>query len=80
MNLVHRNSLRVIKPASRTSGQRVITEHHTGSMFMFLFLIRWLMFISVSKCDSPLRLTNFTLDFLDEHWTSEIDFVICEIF
>ncbi|OAX42027.1 hypothetical protein K503DRAFT_414558 [Rhizopogon vinicolor AM-OR11-026] len=29
-----------------------------------------------SKCDSPFRLMNFTLDFLDEHWTSEIDFVI----
>ncbi|KAG2135743.1 uncharacterized protein EDB93DRAFT_1170667 [Suillus bovinus] len=29
-----------------------------------------------SFCDSPFRLTNFTLDFLDEHWTSEIDFVI----
>lgn len=28
------------------------------------------------SCDSPFRLTNFTLDFLDEHWTSEIDFVI----
>jgi endopolyphosphatase len=27
-------------------------------------------------CDSPFSLTNFTLDFLDEHWTSEIDFVI----
>lgn len=29
-----------------------------------------------SACDSPFRLTNFTLDFLDEHWASEIDFVI----
>ncbi|KAG1877519.1 Metallo-dependent phosphatase-like protein [Suillus subluteus] len=29
-----------------------------------------------SSCDSPFSLTNFTLDFLDEHWTSEIDFVI----
>ncbi|KAF7964355.1 hypothetical protein HWV62_9665, partial [Athelia sp. TMB] len=28
------------------------------------------------ECDSPLRLTNFTLDFLEEHWASEIDFVI----
>ncbi|KZP17262.1 endopolyphosphatase [Athelia psychrophila] len=27
-------------------------------------------------CDSPLRLTNFTLDFLEKHWASEIDFVI----
>lgn len=32
-----------------------------------------------SECDSPFRLSNFTLDFLDEHWTSEIDFVICEL-
>lgn len=29
-----------------------------------------------SSCDSPFSLTNFTLDFLDEYWTSEIDFVI----
>ncbi|KAG2145766.1 Metallo-dependent phosphatase-like protein [Suillus clintonianus] len=29
-----------------------------------------------SSCDSPFSLTNATLDFLDEHWTSEIDFVI----
>ncbi|KAG0698681.1 Metallo-dependent phosphatase-like protein [Suillus ampliporus] len=29
-----------------------------------------------SSCDSPLSLTNFTFDFLDEHWASEIDFVI----
>ncbi|KAF9055285.1 hypothetical protein BDZ89DRAFT_13863 [Hymenopellis radicata] len=29
-----------------------------------------------SECDSPLRLTNYTLDFLDKHWSSEIDFVV----
>ncbi|KIK37842.1 hypothetical protein CY34DRAFT_15428 [Suillus luteus UH-Slu-Lm8-n1] len=29
-----------------------------------------------SSCDAPFSLTNFTLDFLDEHWTSDIDFVI----
>lgn len=29
-----------------------------------------------SSCDAPFSLTNFTLDYLDEHWTSEIDFVI----
>ncbi|KAF4574592.1 hypothetical protein EYR36_005940 [Pleurotus pulmonarius] len=29
-----------------------------------------------SECDSPLILTNFTLDFLDKHWASELDFVI----
>ncbi|KIJ70553.1 hypothetical protein HYDPIDRAFT_105296 [Hydnomerulius pinastri MD-312] len=28
------------------------------------------------ECDSPLTLTNFTLDYLDEHWSDEIDFVI----
>ncbi|KAI5124972.1 hypothetical protein M0805_007398 [Coniferiporia weirii] len=27
-------------------------------------------------CDSPFALTNFTFDFLDKHWTKEIDFVI----
>ncbi|KAI0269150.1 endopolyphosphatase [Gloeopeniophorella convolvens] len=29
-----------------------------------------------SDCDSPFRLTNLTLDFLDKNWASEIDFVI----
>ncbi|KAF8351449.1 Metallo-dependent phosphatase-like protein [Amanita rubescens] len=29
-----------------------------------------------SDCDSPLHLTNFTLDYLDSNWASEIDFVI----
>lgn len=31
-----------------------------------------------SECDSPLRLTNFTLDFLEKNWADEVDFVICE--
>ncbi|GLB33819.1 putative calcineurin-like phosphoesterase [Lyophyllum shimeji] len=29
-----------------------------------------------SECDSPLRLTNFTLDFLEKEWASDVDFVI----
>ncbi|KAJ7700104.1 hypothetical protein B0H17DRAFT_279239 [Mycena rosella] len=29
-----------------------------------------------SDCDSPFRLTNFTLDFIEKKWASEIDFVI----
>ncbi|KAI0307327.1 endopolyphosphatase [Multifurca ochricompacta] len=29
-----------------------------------------------SECDSPLQLTNLTLNFLDKNWASEIDFVI----
>lgn len=29
------------------------------------------------KCDSPLELTNYTLDHLEKHWTDHIDFVIC---
>ncbi|KAF8076398.1 endopolyphosphatase, partial [Lyophyllum atratum] len=29
-----------------------------------------------SDCDSPFRLTNLTLDFLDKKWTTEIDFVL----
>ncbi|KAF8655288.1 hypothetical protein AX16_003187 [Volvariella volvacea WC 439] len=29
-----------------------------------------------SECDSPFTLTNFTLDFLDKNWASELDFVI----
>ncbi|KAI6105575.1 Metallo-dependent phosphatase-like protein [Pisolithus sp. B1] len=28
------------------------------------------------ECDSPLALTNFTLDYLEERWSDEIDFVI----
>lgn len=32
----------------------------------------------VRECDSPLRLTNYTLDFIDKHWSSEIDFIVCE--
>ncbi|KAF8195878.1 Metallo-dependent phosphatase-like protein [Mycena galopus ATCC 62051] len=29
-----------------------------------------------SDCDSPFRLTNLTLDFIEKKWASEIDFVI----
>lgn len=29
-----------------------------------------------SECDAPFRLTNYTLDFIEENWASEIDFVI----
>ncbi|KAF7292470.1 RFX-type winged-helix domain-containing protein [Mycena chlorophos] len=28
------------------------------------------------ECDTPLRLSNLTLDFLDKKWSSEIDFVV----
>ena len=31
----------------------------------------------LSECDSPFRLTNFTLDYLAKTWAHEIDFVIC---
>ncbi|TRM67571.1 Metallo-dependent phosphatase-like protein [Schizophyllum amplum] len=31
---------------------------------------------SYSDCDSPPRLANFTLDYLDREWTDDIDFVI----
>ncbi|KAK7470627.1 Endopolyphosphatase [Stygiomarasmius scandens] len=31
-----------------------------------------------SDCDSPFRLTNFTLDFLEKNWADDIDFVICK--
>ncbi|KAF8897542.1 endopolyphosphatase [Infundibulicybe gibba] len=31
---------------------------------------------SYTECDSPFELTNFTLDFLEEKWASEIDFVV----
>jgi endopolyphosphatase len=37
--------------------------------------------ISISSgCDSPFTLSNFTLDFLDKHWASDIDFVICTLY
>ncbi|OBZ76592.1 Endopolyphosphatase [Grifola frondosa] len=29
------------------------------------------------ECDSPMTLTNYTLDFLDKEWSADIDFVIC---
>ncbi|GBE79453.1 Endopolyphosphatase [Sparassis crispa] len=29
-----------------------------------------------SNCDAPFTLTNYTLDFLDKEWSSEIDFVV----
>lgn len=31
-----------------------------------------------TECDAPWRLTNFTLDYLDENWADQVDFVICE--
>ncbi|KAF8913908.1 hypothetical protein CPB84DRAFT_1811392 [Gymnopilus junonius] len=30
-----------------------------------------------AECDSPFRLTNFTLDYLKDNWANEIDFVVC---
>ena len=30
-------------------------------------------------CDSPLTLTNYTLDYLEEHWVDYIDFVVCAL-
>ncbi|KAJ3778876.1 endopolyphosphatase [Lentinula raphanica] len=29
-----------------------------------------------SECDSPLTLTNYTLDFLEDHWAGDVDFVV----
>ena len=31
-----------------------------------------------SECDSPLALTNYTFDYLEKEWASDVDFVICE--
>ena len=31
----------------------------------------------ISECDSPLVLTNYTLDYIDKHWADQVDFVIC---
>lgn len=33
-----------------------------------------------SDCDSPLRLYNLTMDWLEKEWADEVDFVICERF
>ena len=32
-----------------------------------------------SECDSPLLLTNYTLDYLEKNWADNVDFVICEL-
>lgn len=32
--------------------------------------------LATRECDSPLRLTNFTLDYLAKNWADEIDFVV----
>lgn len=32
--------------------------------------------VFLRECDSPLRLTNFTLDYLAKNWAAEIDFVV----
>ena len=55
------------KPRSGTSdlqyGERILT------------LI--LVFPRHRDCDSPLSLTNYTLDYLEQNWVNDIDFVIC---
>ncbi len=49
----------------------------TAYSYGFLNACRHVLHAS-RECDSPLRLTNYTLDFLDKHWSSEIDFVVCQ--
>lgn len=48
-----------------------------GSLFLIFYKSNTHQLHPVSECDSPLRLTNLTLDFLNDNWAHEIDFVIC---
>lgn len=43
-----------------------------------IYAVRQLLNRRNSECDSPLVLTNYTLDYLEKQWASDIDFVICE--
>ena len=51
-----------------------------GSFFPIFHRLNTHQLNPVSECDSPLRLTNLTLDFLNDDWALEIDFVICSSF
>lgn len=31
-----------------------------------------------SECDSPFALTDYTLEYIEQQWASEIDFVVCK--
>jgi endopolyphosphatase len=49
-----------------------------SSVYALVLLFHALILrVPSSDCDSPLSLTNYTLDYLNKDWASEIDFVIC---
>jgi len=67
--------------------QEAPKEERRGSLFRNAFWVRVQHVVVLhrgshhrsprSECDSPFVLTNHTLDFLEQHWVDEIDFVIC---
>lgn len=75
--LVHRSQSLVTGKSQR----RRITEQDITELLSREFSLLSTQFLALTRkyreCDSPLRLTNFTLDYLEKHWSSEIDFVIC---
>jgi hypothetical protein len=76
-------SLRLVTERKGRSAKRTqppTTAPSTGAAIVaFLALLLLSSNCSGSDCDSPFRLSNFTLDHLDEKWASEIDFVVCEL-
>jgi endopolyphosphatase len=59
--------------ASFTTFWKYHSELRCGGM-----VFEFNLFLPYSRdCDSPLTLTNYTLDYLEEHWVKHIDFVVC---
>ena len=54
------------------AGNCWICNGMTATESLILFFPRYR-----EDCDSPLSLTNYTLDHLEQHWVKHIDFVIC---
>lgn len=52
---------------------------HLLSGFIYLLMLTMTLLVDHRECDSPLRLTNFTLDYLGDNWSDDIDFVICKL-
>lgn len=52
---------------------------HLLSRFIYLLTLTMTLLVDLRECDSPLRLTNFTLDYLGDNWSDDIDFVICKL-
>lgn len=63
-------------PRRRKISLSILERLIRGSLFSYLLEYTHQLY-PVSECDSPLRLTNLTLDFLNDNWAPEIDFVIC---